>query len=47
MQRLGYPYHTNLQRPGMHEQPEQESDRGQVEVDRQPVTYSRTTNTGQ
>src|SRR5918996_1114127 len=47
MQRLGNPNRTNLQRPGKHEQPEQESDRGQAEVDRQPVSYSRTTNTGQ
>src|ERR671920_1693994 len=47
MQRLGSPNRTNLQRPGKHEQPEQESDRGQAEVDRQPVSYSRTTNTGQ
>jgi hypothetical protein len=47
MQRLGNPYGTNLQRPGKHEQPEQESDRGQAEVDRQSVSYSRTTNTGQ
>jgi hypothetical protein len=34
MQRLGNPYGTNLQRTGKHEQPEQESDRGQAEVDR-------------
>src|ERR687896_2710042 len=47
MQRLGNPNRTNLQRPGKHEQPEQESNRGQAEVDRQPVSYSRTTNTGQ
>src|ERR671917_301541 len=47
MQRLGNPNRTNLQCPGKHEQPEQESNRGQAEVDRQPVSYSRTTNTGQ
>src|ERR671917_1800498 len=47
MQRLGNPNRTNLQCPGKHEQPEQESDRGQAEVDRQPFSYSRTTNTGQ
>src|SRR5688572_15338820 len=53
MQRVSNPYCTNLQRPGKHEQPEEESDRGQnvdggqAEVNRQPVSYSRTIRTGQ
>src|ERR671911_3162839 len=53
MQRLGNPYRTNLQRPGKHAQPKQESDRGQntgvgqAEVDTQSVSYSRTIMTGQ